>query len=52
MDYPIHIDTISMKLSILYFKRLHVKISLTLKVPITTAADETFCDIFPNFWKK
>ena len=22
---------------------------LTLKAPITTAADDTFCDIFPNF---
>ena len=26
MDYPIHIDTISIELSILYFKRLVVKI--------------------------
>ena len=25
---------------------------LTLKVPITTAADDKFCDIFPNFRKK
>ena len=24
---------------------------LTLKAPITTAADEKFCDIFPNFQK-
>ena len=22
---------------------------LTLKAPITTAADDKFCDIFPNF---
>ena len=26
--------------------------TLTLKVPITTAADNKFCDIFPNFQKK
>ena len=26
--------------------------SLTLKAPITTAADDKFCDIFPNFRKK
>ena len=37
MDYPIHIDTISMELSILYFKGLSVKISknyafLSLKI--------------------
>ena len=25
---------------------------LTLKAPITTAADDKFCDIFPNFRKK
>ena len=25
---------------------------LTLKAPITTAADDKFCDIFPNFQKK
>ena len=25
---------------------------LTLKVPITTAADDKFWDIFPNFWLK
>ena len=24
---------------------------LTLKAPITTAADDKFCDIFPNFQK-
>ena len=29
MDYPIHIDTISMELSILYFKGLPVKMSIT-----------------------
>ena len=34
MDYPIHIDTISMELSILYFKGLPVKISIKyLSVP-------------------
>ena len=27
-------------------------VSLTLKVPITTAADGKFCHIFPNFRKK
>ena len=26
--------------------------SLTLKAPIMTAADDKFCDIFPNFRKK
>ena len=25
---------------------------LTLKAPITTAADDKFCDIFPNFRQK
>ena len=25
---------------------------LTLKAPITTAADDKFCDIFPSFWQK
>ena len=25
---------------------------LTLKVPITTAADDLFCNVFLNFWKK
>ena len=28
MDYPIHIDTICMELSILYFKGLQVKLSI------------------------
>ena len=27
-------------------------VHLTLKTPITTAADDKFCDIFPNFWMK
>ena len=27
-------------------------LSLTLKAPITIAADDKFCDIFPNFRKK
>ena len=26
--------------------------TLTLKAPITTAADDKFCDIFPNFRQK
>ena len=26
-------------------------LNLTLKAPITTAADDKFCYIFPNFWK-
>ena len=25
---------------------------LNLQAPITTAEDDNFCDIFPNFWKK
>ena len=29
----------------------HAK-ELTLKAPITTAADDKFCDIFPNFRQK
>ena len=29
-----------------------IKEALTLKAPITTAADEKFCDIFSNFKKK
>ena len=24
---------------------------LTHKAPIRTAAEDSFCDIFPNFWK-
>ena len=28
------------------------KAVLTLKAPITTAADDKFCDIFPNFFKE
>ena len=35
---------------------VHIKFSenpaLALKAPITTAADDTFCDIFSNFRKK
>ena len=27
-------------------------VNLTLKAPITTAANVKFCDIFPNFQKK
>ena len=26
--------------------------NLTLKTPIKTAADDKFCDNFPNIWKK
>ena len=28
------------------------KLQFTLKAPITNAADDTFCDIFPNLKKK
>ena len=34
----------------IYFDELFT--FLTLKVPITTAADNKFCDFFPDFWKK
>ena len=34
MDSPIHIDTISMKLSTLYFKRLPIKISIKLCISV------------------
>ena len=30
-------------------KLIHLRCSLTLKAPIMTAADNKFCDIFPNF---
>ena len=43
MDFPKHIDTVSMDLSIL---------DLTLKVSIMTAADNKFWDMFPSFWQK
>ena len=38
----------------LYCKQLdkHSIFSLTLKMPITTAADDKFCDIFPSFRQK
>ena len=36
-------------LSDAYKKRLWIKFILSLKAPITTAADDKFCDIFPNF---
>ena len=32
--------------------KIYKDIILSLKVPITTAADEKFCGIFPNFRKK
>ena len=47
MDFPIHIDGISMGMSILYFKRLHVKVLnqdafLSLKITfILTNSAET-----------
>ena len=31
---------------------ISLQIGLTLKTPITTAADDKFCNIFPNFQKK
>ena len=31
---------------------LMVAVNLSLKAPITTAADDKFCNIFPNFLKK
>ena len=41
------------KLAVLkYYKVSFVLICLTLKAPITTAADDKFCDIFSNFRKK
>ena len=33
-------------------QRLVVGHYLTLKAPITTEADDNFCEIFPNFRKK
>ena len=43
MDFPIHIDTVSMDLSILYFKWSHVKIllyfSLNIVFILTISAD-------------
>ena len=56
MDYPIHIDTISMELSILYFKGSHVKISIKccMSVPedcfylgkqCRPGSNATFCSI-------
>ena len=32
--------------------RNQIKFILTLKAPIITAADDKFCEIFPNFQKK
>ena len=34
MDYPKNSDTVSMGLSILYFKGLSVKISIKLRIPV------------------
>ena len=34
-----------------YWRTFKAPEDLTLKVPITTAADDIFCDIFPNFRK-
>ena len=55
-------QTILMKYHILSFQKLGKMLqnlssaavvigTLTLKAPITTAADDKFCDIFPNFQK-
>ena len=33
----------------LFFFQKNVQTTLTLKGPIKTAADDKFCDIFPNF---
>ena len=33
-------------------KLYHCQVVLTLKAPITTAADDKFCDVFSNFQKK
>ena len=35
-----------------YIYTLVCLLTLTLKAPITTAADEKVCDIFPNFQMK
>ena len=40
------------KQNILTGQGLNIEINLTLKAPITPAADNKFCDIFPNFQKK
>ena len=51
--YKIHqqsnVEFLSMTL---YLQCLLLNTWLTLKVPITTAAEDKFFDIFPNFWKK
>ena len=39
MDYPILIDTLSMELSILFVKRLLIKISMSLKIVFFLAND-------------
>ena len=36
---------------LIFFQRLSAD-DKTLKAPITTAADDKFCKIFPNFQKK
>ena len=41
----------SSQLGLILFKKNNQAI-LTLKAPITTAADNKFCIIFPNFQKK
>ena len=38
--------------SFLEYWLFYVDAWLTLKAPITTAADENFCDSFPNFGKE
>ena len=37
--------------SMLYYTYVHVTFMLTLKAPNTAAADDKFCEIFPNFRK-
>ena len=42
-----------LKQIIMWYHFMGVKIwSLTLKAPITTAADDKFCDILPSFRQK
>ena len=38
--------------SLVIFSLIYYANVLTLKAPITTAADAKFCDIFPSFRKK
>ena len=47
MDYPIHIDAISMELSILYFKGLPVKIFYKLLKIVLVSANSADTDEMP-----